>query len=104
MKKFLLSAMALVAAMSVNAQVFKVSAEANGIGSDAVDVAAGKAWGSIEGAIEVSNPFATQHNSTRLSSMATRLKPKMVSRVRITPRMLTVVTQQLPSRRLLVVL
>ena len=63
MKKFLLSAMALVAAMSVNAQVFKVSAEANGIGSDAVDVAAGKAWGSIEGAIEVSNPFATQHKA-----------------------------------------
>ena len=63
MKKILLSAMALVAAMSVNAQVFKVSAEANGIGSDAVDVAAGKAWGSIEGAIEVSNPFATQHKA-----------------------------------------
>ena len=63
MKKFLLSAMALVAAMSVNAQVFKVSAEANGIGSDAVDVAAGKAWGSIEGAIDISNPFATQHKA-----------------------------------------
>ncbi len=63
MKKILLSALALVAAMSVNAQVFKVSAEANGIGSDAVDVEAGKAWGSIEGAIEVSNPFATQHKA-----------------------------------------
>jgi hypothetical protein len=63
MKKFLLSAMALVAAMSVNAQVFKVSAEANGIGSDAVDVAAGKAWGSIEGVIDISNPFATQHKA-----------------------------------------
>ena len=63
MKKILLSALALVAAMSVNAQVFKVSAEANGIGSDAVDVEAGKAWGSIEGVIEVSNPFATQHKA-----------------------------------------
>ena len=63
MKKFLLSAMALVAAMSVNAQVFKVSAEANGIGSDAVDVEAGKVWGSIEGVIDISNPFATQHKA-----------------------------------------
>ena len=63
MKKILLSAMALVAAMSVNAQVFKVSAEANGIGSDAVDVEAGKAWGSIEGVIDISNPFATQHKA-----------------------------------------
>ena len=63
MKKFLLSAVAFVAAMSVNAQVFKVSAEANGIGSDAVDVEAGKAWGSIEGAIDISNPFATQHKA-----------------------------------------
>ena len=63
MKKILLSALALVAAMSVNAQVFKVSAEANGIGSDAVDVEAGKAWGSIEGVIDISNPFATQHKA-----------------------------------------
>ena len=63
MKKFLLSAVAIFAAMSVNAQVFKVSAEANGIGSDAVDVEAGKAWGSIEGTIDISNPFATQHKS-----------------------------------------
>jgi hypothetical protein len=63
MKKILLSAMALVAAMSVNAQVFKVSAEANGIGSDAVDVEAGKVWGSIEGALDISNPFATQHKA-----------------------------------------
>jgi hypothetical protein len=63
MKKILLSVVAVFAAMSVNAQVFKVSAEANGIGSDAVDVEAGKAWGSIEGVIDVSNPFATQHKS-----------------------------------------
>ena len=63
MRKILLSALAIFAAMSVNAQVFKVSAEANGIGSDAVDVEAGKAWGSIEGVIDVSNPFATQHKS-----------------------------------------
>jgi hypothetical protein len=46
-----------------NAQVFKVSAEANGIGSDAVDVEAGKVWGSIEGVIDISNPFATQHKA-----------------------------------------
>ena len=49
--------------MSMNAQVFKVSAEANGIGSDAVDVEAGKVWGSIEGALDISNPFATQHKA-----------------------------------------
>ena len=63
MKKILLSVVAVFAAMSVNAQVFKVSAEANGIGSDLVDVEAGKAWGSIEGTIDISNPFATQHKS-----------------------------------------
>lgn len=63
MRKILLSAAALVAAMSVNAQVFKVSAEANGITSDAVDVAAGLVWGEIEGTVTVSNPFATQHKS-----------------------------------------
>jgi hypothetical protein len=63
MKKVLLSAAALVVAMSMNAQVFKVSAEANGIGSDAVDVEAGKVWGSIEGALDISNPFATQHKA-----------------------------------------
>ena len=63
MKKILLSVVAVFAAMSVNAQEFKVSAEANGIGSDAVDVEAGKAWGSIEGTIDISNPFATQHKA-----------------------------------------
>ena len=63
MKKVLLSAAALVVAMSMNAQVFKVSAEANGIGADAVDVEAGKVWGSIEGALDISNPFATQHKA-----------------------------------------
>ena len=61
MKKFLLSAVALVAAMSANAQVFKVSADAEGIGSDAVTVSAGKAWGSIEGVLDISNPFETGH-------------------------------------------
>lgn len=63
MKKILLSAAALVVAMTMNAQVFKVSAEDNGISSDAVDVEAGKVWGSIEGAITISNAFATQHKS-----------------------------------------
>ena len=61
MKKILLSAVALVAAMSANAQVFKVSADAEGIGSDAVVVSAGKAWGSIDGALDISNPFETGH-------------------------------------------
>ena len=63
MRKILLSAAALVAATSMNAQVFKVSAEANGIGSDPVDVAAGLVWGEIEGAVTISNPFATQHKA-----------------------------------------
>lgn len=61
MKKILLSAAALVVAMNVNAQVFKVSAEANGIGSDAVAVEAGKVWGEIEGALTISNAFETSH-------------------------------------------
>ena len=61
MKKILLSAVALVAALSANAQVFKVSADAEGIGSDAVGVAAGKAWGEISGVLAISNPFATDH-------------------------------------------
>ena len=61
MKKILLSAVALVAALSANAQVFKVSADAEGIGSDAVGVAAGKAWGEIPGVLAISNPFATDH-------------------------------------------
>ena len=61
MKKILLSAVALVAALSANAQVFKVSADAEGIGSDAVGVAAGKARGEISGVLAISNPFATDH-------------------------------------------
>ena len=45
----------------MNAQVFKMSAEANGIGPDPVDVEAGKVWGEIEDAVTISNAFATQH-------------------------------------------
>lgn len=63
MKKFLLSAMAFVATMSANAQVFQMDAEAQGLSSDLSDVDAGKAWGSIEGAIQISNAFATQHKA-----------------------------------------
>lgn len=63
MKKILLSAMALVAAMTVNAQVFQLNAESLGItDTDAGnDVAADAAWGSIEGAVSIFNPFATKH-------------------------------------------
>ena len=61
MKKFLLSAMALVAAMSVNAQVFQVNGSEKGLSSDLAPVEAGYAWGSIEGAIDISNAFATDH-------------------------------------------
>ena len=61
MKKILLSAVALVAALNANAQVFKVSADAEGIGSDAVNVDAGKVWGEIPGTLTISNPFATGH-------------------------------------------
>ena len=63
MKKLLLSAAALVAAMSVNAQVFKVSAEANGITSDGVSIAAGHAWGEIKDALAISNAFETNHKA-----------------------------------------
>ena len=45
MKKILLSAVALVAAMSMNAQVFQMNGEAQGLSSDLSDVAAGKSWG-----------------------------------------------------------
>lgn len=61
MKKILLSAVALVAAMSMNAQVFQVNGEAQGLTSDLSDVAAGKVWGAIDGAVDISNAFATQH-------------------------------------------
>ena len=61
MKKILLSVVALAATMSVNAQVFKVSADENGITSDGNAIAAGYAWGSIDGAIDISNPFETAH-------------------------------------------
>lgn len=61
MRKFLLSAAALVAAMSVNAQVFQVNGSEHGLSSDLSDVAAGYEWGSIDGAIKISNAFATSH-------------------------------------------
>ena len=60
MKKILLSAVALVAAMSVNAQVFQMNAEAQGLSGDLSDVAAGKVWADVDFAT-ISNPFATQH-------------------------------------------
>ena len=61
MKKILLSAVALVAAMSMNAQVFQVNGEAQGLTSEVSDVAAGKEWGAIDGAVDITNAFATQH-------------------------------------------
>ena len=61
MRKFLLSAAALVVAMSANAQVFQMDGEAHGLTSDASNVVAGYAWGSIEGAIDISNAFETTH-------------------------------------------
>lgn len=62
MKKFLLSAAALVCAASVNAQVLQLNAEELGIGSDAVDVAEGQVWGTA-GFVELSNAYATQHKA-----------------------------------------
>ena len=61
MKKILLSAVALVAAMSANAQVFQMDGESHGLTSDLSGVEAGYAWGSIDGAIDISNAFETQH-------------------------------------------
>ena len=61
MKKILLSAMAFVATMSMNAQVFQVNGSEHGLSGDLAPVAAGYAWGSIDGAIDISNPFATDH-------------------------------------------
>ena len=65
MKKILLSAAAVFAAMSMNAQVFKVSAEANGITSEEplTSVEEGKVWGEIEGALTISNAFTTTHKA-----------------------------------------
>ena len=60
MKKILLSAVALVAAMSVNAQVFQMNGEAQGIATDLTNVDAGKVWADVDFAT-ISNPFATQH-------------------------------------------
>lgn len=61
MKKFLLSAAALVAAMSMNAQVFQMVGADHGLTTEASAVEAGKAWGSIDGAIDITNAFATDH-------------------------------------------
>ena len=63
MKKFLLSAMAFVAAMTVNAQVLQLNAESLGITDTDTgnDVAANTTWGSIDGAISVFNAFDTKH-------------------------------------------
>ena len=61
MRKFLLSAAALVVAMSANAQVFQMDGEAHGLTSETSNVAAGYAWGSIEGTIDISNAFETAH-------------------------------------------
>lgn len=47
--------------MSMNAQVFQVNGEAQGLTSDLSDVAAGKVWGAIDGAVDITNAFATQH-------------------------------------------
>jgi len=63
MKKILLSAAALVAAMSMNAQVLQLNAEDFGLTDEVSDVEAGFAWGTIEGALEVSNAFATAHKA-----------------------------------------
>jgi hypothetical protein len=61
MKKFLLSAAALAVAMCANAQVFQMDGEAHGLTSDLSAVEAGHVWGSIEGALDISNAFETQH-------------------------------------------
>lgn len=63
MKKILLSAAAIFAAMSLNAQIIKLDAETLGITDSDTgnDVAAGFEWGKIDGAITVSNAFDTKH-------------------------------------------
>ena len=61
MKKILLSAVALVATMSANAQVFQMNGEDFGLSSDAVTVAADAAWGTIDGALDIYNAFETGH-------------------------------------------
>lgn len=61
MKKILLSAVALVAAMSANAQVFQMDGEAHGLTSELSTVAADYAWGAIDGALDIYNPFETSH-------------------------------------------
>lgn len=62
MKKFLLSAAALVCAASVNAQVFQMNAEDFGIIKDAdpIEIASGMVWGTA-GSVEIANAFTTTH-------------------------------------------
>ena len=60
MKRFLLSAAALICAASVNAQVFQMNGEDFGFSADAADCAAGTEWGTA-GSVTLSNPFATTH-------------------------------------------
>lgn len=62
MKKILLSAVALVAAMNMNAQVLQLNAEELGLGADYVAVAEGRVWGTI-GETTFSNAFATNHKA-----------------------------------------
>ena len=63
MKKVLLSAMALVASMSMNAQVFQVNGSGHGLTGDLSDVAEGHVWGTVDGVATISNAFATQHKT-----------------------------------------
>jgi len=62
MKKILLSAVALVAAMNMNAQVLQINAESYGITSDGIAIAEGTVWAENEAA-KFSNPFATTHKA-----------------------------------------
>lgn len=63
MKKFLLSAVAIFTAASMNAQVFQMDAESHGLTSDLSDVEAGHLWGTVAGVADISNAFATQHKA-----------------------------------------
>ena len=64
MKRIVIFTMMLtLTVLSINAQVFKVSAAAHSITSDGVPIEAGYVWGVIDGAIEISNPFQTNHKA-----------------------------------------
>lgn len=62
MKKILLSAVALVAAMNMNAQVLQINAESYGITSEGIAIAEGTVWADTDAA-KFSNPFATTHKA-----------------------------------------